>query len=228
MSHSRLFERALLVFITPTDVEPNRIVELARAACEGGVDVVQLRRPGAGGRELFEIGERLRDATRAYRRLLLINDRIDVALAVGADGVHLPAAGMDSLRARTLLGRSRILGRSVHTGEEIARERAVGVVDYLQFGPVFATPSKVRFGPPQGLRALSAAVEAAAPVPVVAVGGICEQTVAGVLEAGAGGVAVIRAIADAADVRAAAGGIAEAIERCRLTRASLRARRRDG
>jgi len=126
---------------------------------------------------------------------MVVNDRVDVALAAAADGVQLPADGLPVAAARTLLGAGRAIGCSVHGEEELAR--AAGA-DFILFGPIYDTPAKRVFGPPQGLDRLAACARRAT-LPVVAVGGIVPERVAEVLRAGAVGVAVIGAILDAAD-----------------------------
>ena len=127
-----------------------------------------------------------------------MNDRIDVALATGADGVHLPAAGMDTDRARALVGPDRMLGRSVHSIGEI-HALAGAALDYLQYGPVYATPSKAAYGAPQGEERFKEAVEAAGSRPLIAVGGINAERAARLRALGASGIAVIGAVAHAED-----------------------------
>ncbi len=138
---------------------------------------------------------------------LLVNERIDVAHAAAADGVHLPAASFPVEVARRLLGPEAWIGRSTHAPEEARRAAAAGA-DYVVLGPVFATPSKARFGPPLGIGALAAT---RVDVPVVAIGGITVAEVPALRRAGAGGIAVIRAILDAPDVAAAARALVAAL-----------------
>jgi thiamine-phosphate pyrophosphorylase len=125
----------------------------------------------------------------------MVNDRVDVVLATGADGVHLPADGLPVDAARALLGARATIGRSLHAAAEIPS--AAGA-DVLVFGPVYDTPSKRVFGPPQGVAKL-AEVALASPVPVLAVGGVTPERVVELRRAGACGVAVIGAILDADD-----------------------------
>jgi thiamine-phosphate pyrophosphorylase len=190
---------ARLSIITDDALAPEALSRIVESACAQARLVVQLRARDALGGRALALARRLREVTAAAGCLLVVNDRIDVALAADADGVHLPAAGMASERARRLLGPRRLVGRSVHSFEEIERERALGAADYLQFGPVFATPSKAAWGEPQGLARLSRAAQLARPLAVVAVGGIGVSNAAQVMAAGAGGVAVIGAVMHAAD-----------------------------
>jgi thiamine-phosphate pyrophosphorylase len=167
-------------------------------ALDAGLPAVQLREKDLPGRPLLALAERLRRATAARGAQLFVNDRLDVALAAGADGVHLGGASMPVEVARTLLP-GLLVGASVHGIEEAARSAA----DFLFFGPVFATPSKAAFGAPQGLAALEAAARAS-DRPVLAIGGLDAARVAAVRATGAHGVAVIRAILAAPDPAAAA------------------------
>lgn len=202
------------VFITPS--ADDRTADTVEAALRGGLRAVQLRDPRADGGSLFQVAARLRRATERRDALLIVNDRIDVALAIDADGVHLPARGFDTATARRLIGPDRLLGRSVHSIDEI--ERLAGPpagVDYVQFGPVFDTPSKRPYGPPQGVDALAAAARAAhaAGIATVAVGGIDGPRIDETFAAAADAVAVIRALSGAADPAAAAETLADAVRR---------------
>lgn len=208
-----------LCVITDDELSPDHVVVAVESACAAGPVVVQLRARRCGGRELFALAGRLREVTSTNRCLFLVNDRIDVALAVGADGVHLPAAGIPAAVARALLdrhgaqGKGLRLGLSIHSIEEI-RGNAPHV-DYFQFGPVFATPSKAAYGAPQGFASLVEAVAASAAVgrPLVAVGGINLGNANAVAVAGAAGIAVIRAVMRAPDARAATRALLAEITR---------------
>jgi thiamine-phosphate pyrophosphorylase len=167
------------------------------AACRGGVRAVQLRERDLDTRALLRLARQLRAVTRAHAARLLVNDRIDVALACDADGVQLPASSFHVADARLLLGDGRLIGVSTHSPDE-ARDAAALGADFVVCGPVFDTPSKRAFGAPLGLDALRAAVTACA-APLVAVGGITAETAAQVRETGAAGIAVIRALLLAPD-----------------------------
>jgi thiamine-phosphate pyrophosphorylase len=200
-----------LTLVTDDALAPDALVRIVERACSAGRVIVQLRAKNAGGRALLALARRLGAVTSAAGSLLVVNDRVDVALASGAGGVHLPAAGMASDQARALIGPKKLLGRSVHSLAEIDGERATGAVDYVQFGPTFATPSKAAFGPPPGLEELARAVERARPLPVVAGGGIDATNAAEVMRADAAGIAVIRAVMRAADAAAATSALFAAI-----------------
>ncbi len=182
--------------------------EVASQAVDGGVNVVQLREKDLPADELYGIAITLRAVLRG-RALFLVNDRLDVALASGADGVHLPERGLSPKVARELAGESCLIGRSVHSAAEARRAEADGA-DFVQAGAVFETASKPG-APPAGVELLRA-VAGAVRVPVVAVGGIIAGRVREVVAAGADGVAVIGAIMDAADPREAALALRRALD----------------
>jgi thiamine-phosphate pyrophosphorylase len=183
-----------------------RAVERALAAAPPGAVAVQLREKDLDGRDLLRLAEELRAVTRAAGAPLLVNDRVDVALAVEADGVHLPGGGLPISEARRLLGPGALVGTSAHAAEA-ARAAAEAGADFVVFGPVYATPSKLRYGPPQGLAALAAAARAARPVPVFAIGGIEPDNARDCVSAGATGVAVIRSALGADDPAAAVAAL---------------------
>lgn len=180
--------------------------DVVEAALHGGIRAVQLRERGLTDRELFALAQALRTSTRRHGAALLVNDRIDVALACAADGVHLPARSFTVAEARQLLGPDRLIGVSAHSAAEAAAAARAGA-DFAVIGPIFATPSKRAYGAPLGVTAIEAAAAAAAPMPVLAIGGITAETVAALRRHGAAGIAVIRAILDAADPRQAAAAL---------------------
>jgi thiamine-phosphate pyrophosphorylase len=169
-------------------------IEAARVAVAGGATVVQLRRKGATTDELVQAGRPFRELGATF----VVNDDIDAALLVEADGVHL---GRDDEGAERAREAGILLGLSASSVEE-AREAERGRADYIGAGPVWATPSKADADPPiglEGLREICVAVD----VPVVAIGGVDVTNAADCIRAGAAGVAVIRAVRDAAALRAA-------------------------
>ncbi len=177
------------------------LVQAVESALRGGARLVQLREKDLSGLALTQLGDDLRAATRRHGALLLVNDRVDVALAVEADGAHLAGASMRPEDVRPLLGPERWIGVSAHSLAE-AKEAEAGGADFVAFGPVFETPSKASYGPPVGLDALRAARQALS-IPVLAIGGIKAGNVAGVARAGADGFAVISAILADPDPEAA-------------------------
>ena len=171
--------------------------EIVAAAAQGGVGAIQLREKDLSARDLYALGARLQATLAPYRVPLLINDRLDVALALDAAGVHLAGHSLPTAVARRVLGPSKLLGVSTHSVEE-ARCAAEDGADFIVFGPVFTTPSKVIYGPPQGLQHLAAVVRAVR-IPVMAIGGIDHTNLPQVVQAGAYGVAMIRAVLAAPD-----------------------------
>ncbi|WP_181692414.1 thiamine phosphate synthase [Natronomonas sp. LN261] len=192
--------------------EGRSTVEIVEAAIDGGVDVVQLREKGASARERYELGLELRESTRAAGVPLIVNDRIDIAAAIDADGVHLGDDDLPVPLARERLGEDAIVGRSVST-PAAAREAESAGADYLGVGAVYGTTSK-ETTPEQsnvGLERIRA-VREAVDVPFVGIGGITPDNAAAVVRAGADGVAVISAITGSDDPEAATRRIAEAVE----------------
>lgn len=189
---------SLLVITDRRATRGRPLAAVVRAALEGGARLVQLREKDLEGGPLLHLALELRAETRRAGARLLVNDRIDVALAADADGVVLPADSFPTEVARRLLGPRTLLVRSTHSRAEAERAAREGC-DLVLFGPVFATPSKRAYGPPQGLEALRSA--SAAAVPVFAVGGITAGTARHAIEAGARGVAVIRDVMESRDPR---------------------------
>jgi thiamine-phosphate pyrophosphorylase len=173
------------------------LAETVAAAAQGGAGAIQLREKDLSARDLYTLGARLQTALAPYGVPLLINDRLDVALALDAAGVHLAGHSLPTAVARRVLGAGKLLGVSTHSVEE-ARCAADDGADFVVFGPVFTTPSKVAYGPPQGLQHLRTVVHAVR-IPVIAIGGIDHTNLPQVVQAGAYGVAMIRAVLAAPD-----------------------------
>lgn len=174
----------------------------AEAACDGGAAVVQLRTKHATDRQTLEWARIIRAMTRRANVHFIINDRFDLALAAEADGVHLGQSDLPPARlpqsARTRL----TVGFSTHDLEQVAAATRAPV-DYVAFGPVFGSESKDSLYGARGLEALGRAVRAAAPRPLIAIGGIASANLSAVLGTGAAGAAVISAVAAADDPGAA-------------------------
>lgn len=175
--------------------------EVIVAAARGGAGAIQLREKDLSARDLYSLGARLQTALSPYGVPLLINDRLDVALALDAAGVHLAGHSLPTAVARRVLGPDKLLGVSTHSVAE-ARGAADEGADFVVFGPVFTTPSKLAYGPPQGLQHLATVVRQVH-CPVIAIGGIDATNLPQVLQAGAYGVAMIRAVLAAPDPRQA-------------------------
>jgi thiamine-phosphate pyrophosphorylase len=168
-------------------------------ALEGGVAALQLREKDLETRVLLEMAYRLRDLSGRHGAKLFINDRVDIALCVKADGVHLGSSGIPVSAARKVIGKGMLIGASAHSVEEAAQAEHQGA-DFVTLGPVYETPSKMRYGSPLGTDVLRKAREEIS-LPIFAIGGIGKTRVADVLESGAHGIALISAILSSRDVR---------------------------
>ena len=186
---------------TSSSAEFTRLFALVGACVLARVSLVQLREKQMRPRVLYELTRRAADLTRGSLTRLLVNDRADIALAAGADGVHLTARSLDPLVVRDIAPRDFLIGASTHTLAE-ARAASVSDADFAVFGPVFDTPSKHAYGAPLGLGALREAAHAVAPFPLVALGGITRANIPEVIAAGARGIAAIRLFGDESELDA--------------------------
>ncbi|HTY18384.1 MAG TPA: thiamine phosphate synthase [Myxococcota bacterium] len=194
------------------------LVEAVTAAVAGGVDWVQIRERGLAGRALFELADEVAAAARRAAQArgaavrILINRRIDVALALGLDGVHLGFDAVGPAQARALLGPDRLVGVSAHSPDEVAAAAREGA-SYAHLAPIFDPLSKPRERPPLGLDPLTAA--RCAGIPVLAQGGIDAGNAAAALASGAAGIAVTGAVLGAADPERAARALRAALDGAR-------------
>jgi len=203
-----------LYVITDSTLSPGRPhIEIARAALAGGADAVQLRDKGATAQNLCAAASEIQPLARKFGAVFIVNDRVDVALISGADGAHVGQDDMPAREARRILARPALLGVSCGTLEE-ARRAAKEGADYIGVGPIFPTPTKPDAGDAIGLERL-AAIVAAVGIPVVAIGGIDHENVAGVIRAGAAGAAVVAAVVAARDMAAAARALKTRIQEAR-------------
>ena len=161
-------------------------------ALKGGAKAVQLREKDLGTREMLDMAYALREITTRYQASLFINGRVDIAMAVGADGVHLGISDMPVHAARKAAGSGILIGKSTHGVAEAKKAEQEGA-DFVTLGPVYETPSKLRYGKPVGLQTIEK-VKGEVSVPVFAIGGIRKERVGEVLRAGAYGIALISAI----------------------------------
>ncbi|MBI3078774.1 MAG: thiamine phosphate synthase [Deltaproteobacteria bacterium] len=201
--------RGLYVIVDNTPAPDRSHEEIARAALQGGARVLQLRAKTMGSGDYLRVARALRALTAAWGALLIVNDRVDVAALVSADGVHVGQNDLPPAAVRAILGPGRLVGLSTHSLEQAEAAQAGGVVDYVGFGPMFATQTKVSGRAPRGPEALRA-VRARVRLPVVAIGGITQDNVGEVVAAGADAVAVIAAVAGAPDMTAAARALCAA------------------
>lgn len=198
----RRFDLSLYLVLDPGLCARVGMVETARRAVAGGATMVQLRDKEATTDRMVETGRVLKSALGGTGAKLIVNDDVEAALAIGADGVHIGQSDRSAAEARTLLGRDAIVGVSVET-PELAKRVDPAVIDYVGAGPVFATPTKPDHKPPVGFDGLAALV-AAVSVPAVAIGGLKAGHAADVFASGAKGFAVVSAICGQPDPEAAA------------------------
>lgn len=171
-------------------------------ALRGGVRAVQLREKDLGTKELYETAYELRRLTSRYGAKLFINDRVDVALAVDADGVHIGASSLPIYKVRKLLGERKLIGVSCHNQVQAITAQEMGA-DFVTFGPVYFTASKAAYGDPVGLELLET-VTHMLQIPVFALGGISQKNCAEVVTCGVRGIALISAVMSAPEPRHAA------------------------
>ena len=199
-----------LYLVTDRDLSLGRsLEEVVSEAVAGGVTIVQLREKDASTGEFVELAFRLKDILRPHNVPLIINDRVDVALAVDAEGLHIGQSDMPYEIARKLLGPDKIIGLSVENMDDLLETNKLDV-DYVGISPVYGTPTKTDTAEPFGLEGLRRAVQLSVH-PTVAIGGMNASTIADVMEAGTDGVAVVSAICSSKSPRLAAKELNEII-----------------
>jgi thiamine-phosphate diphosphorylase len=211
------FPESSLYLITDRELSRGRLTpDVVKAALAGGVDVVQLRDKTVETSLMVEDGLRVRELTAKAGKPLIVNDRIDVALVIEADGAHVGQTDIPAAMARALLAAPRILG--VSTSEaDMARRAFQDRADYIGFGPLYHTATKQTVASPRGLEMLPQVLDAV-PIPVVVLGGISLDNIEDVVAAGADHVAVCSCIVAADDVQRAAATLKERMEKARTRR----------
>ena len=201
-----------LYLVTDRSLSKGRsTAEIVEAAAAGGVTCVQLREKSCGTREFIDEALALRPLLKARHIPLIINDRLDVALAVEADGVHLGQSDMPIAMARKIAGQALMIGISAESTEDALKAAQQGA-DYIGISPVFATPTKTDTAPPHGLEGVRKIRELVA-IPLVGIGGINQENAASVIAAGADGVAVVSAIVSADDPAEASKKLKSIVDR---------------
>ncbi len=199
-----------LCVITDPGLAPGRDhVAIAEAALAGGADMIQLRDKTGNLRELLPQARAIQSLCRSRGALFIVNDRVDLALAAGADGAHVGQEDLPAASARRLLGPRRVLGVSTHSLAQAEAARQAGA-DYVGFGPMYATGTKATGYAPQGLGALRE-LRRVVSLPILAIGGINLENVSQVIEAGATAPAVISAVVAAPDIAAAAAAFRQRV-----------------
>ncbi len=207
------FDLSVYLVIGPDHCAGRPMADVAEAAVRGGAGLVQLRDKASSTRRQIDDARELKARLTPHHVPLLINDRVDVALAAGADGVHLGQSDMDPTDARRLLGMSAIIGVTVHNLDE-ARGVPCDQVDYVSIGGVFATTSKNNPNPPIDVTGC-AEIAALFDLPLVAIAGITPGNAASVIAAGVEGIAVISAVCAASDPSAAAADLHAIVQRAK-------------
>lgn len=216
ISQTELRDRLALYYVADPEQTDRDFLHLVDEALAGGVTALQLRAKRMDGGVMYDLAVALRDRCRAAGALFFVNDRVDVAMACGADGVHVGTKDLPLAETRRLVGRRMIVGYSPLDLAEVMASKAAGA-DYVGLGPVFGTASKADAQPDLGLPAL-AEQAVAANLPSVAIGGITIANAGSVIRAGVDGAAVISAIQGASDPRQAAESLALAINLARIER----------
>ncbi len=182
--------------------QSSRLLHGVEEALKAGVRAVQLREKDLPTRELLAVAYKMRELTTSYGARLFINDRLDIALSVDADGVHLGQSGIPVEAARKITPGEFLIGASTHNVAEALAASGEGA-DFVTFGPLYRTPSKLRYGEPVGLDALKEVTEKIT-IPVFGIGGVKIDTIGDVISSGARGIALISGILGDADIKKAA------------------------
>ena len=202
MSTPRTFDLRLYVVLDPAVAGGRSVVEIARQAIAGGATMLQLRDKRSADRDVLAAATAIADLCRTARVPFIVNDRVDIAWASGAAGVHLGHDDLPPAVARRLLGADAIIGMSAGNLDELAAALPARP-DYLGVGPMYATRTKSDAGAPVGPAMIRTLREAAPAIPLVGIGGITAENAAAVLAAGADGIAVVSAVVAAKDVESA-------------------------
>ncbi len=199
-----------LYLITDRHVSRKPLPEAVREALKGGVRAVQLREKDLPVRELLSLAKELRNITREYGAKLFINERVDVAVEVDADGVHVGYNGINIASARKIVGKNMLIGCSTHNKMEAVSAQSGGA-DFITYGPIYETPSKMKYGLPvgiDGLKSLSCDVR----IPIFAIGGIKGGNMRYAFGYGASGVAMISAILGSDDIESSSRKFTQAVK----------------
>lgn len=200
-----------LYFVTPDCDDAGKLADICEQAAKGGVDVIQLRYKKNDVRQFLALALKIKAVCADYQIPFIINDRIDVALACDADGVHLGQSDMPIEIARNILGTDKLVGLSIEEESQIFDSQNQ-YADYLAISPVFATDSKKDTKQPLGLKGLRRAVENSHK-PVIAIGGINQSNIQSIMQQGSAGVAIISAISAADDICKAAQNLKQEVKK---------------
>ena len=199
----RIDFRLYLVTDSKQLTDNRSLITAVRQALKGGVKAVQLREKNLETLELLKMADKIRDLTKQFNASFFINDRFDIAVAVGADGVHLTQNSIPAAAVRKAVKKKLLIGVSTHSLKE-AREAEKGGADFITVGPVYRTPSKLKYGKPIGLDILKK-ITSKMNIPVFAIGGIKSSNINYIKEAGAYGAAMIREVLASKNINRKAG-----------------------
>ena len=191
----------LYVIIDRRTIKNKSLFQVVRETIEGGAIAIQLREKEMESRDLYHFASSLKKVAKKRKVLFIVNDRIDIAQAVDADGVHLGQEDLPIKIARKLLGRNKIIGATVRNLPQALKAQREGA-DYVSLGPIFSTRTKKNLPLPRGLKAITR-IKKKIKIPLIAIGGIDRDNVAKVMRAGADGVAVASAVVKAKNIRKA-------------------------
>ncbi|MBI3026979.1 thiamine phosphate synthase [Candidatus Woesearchaeota archaeon] len=187
-----------LYFITDSKLTKRTVIDDVKAAVKGGVKIIQYREKEAPAKQIIEYAQKINQICKKNHVLFLVNDRIDVALAIGADGIHIGKEDVPYQYARKLLGKGKLIGMSAHSVKDALQNQQLGA-DYTSIGPIYLTTTKKDAKLSIGLSPISQ-LKTKLRIPFVAIGGINESNIDGVLEAGARNIAIISGIATKTNV----------------------------
>lgn len=212
------FSDVALYAVTPESTDKTFLLEKCAQLLEGGVDALQLRNRSLSDRDLLELGKRLKEKCAEKGALLIVNNRVDLALAIEADGIHVGHEDLPVPFVREMIGHRKIVGMSTHSLPEAISAQKLGV-DYVSCGPIWATPTKPAYKP-VGLN-LIGLYNAALRVPYVVIGGVNENNIDQIVESGAKTVAVVRALFEANDPAQMAKTFSQKIKKNRMKQEAL-------
>lgn len=212
------FSDVALYAVTPESSDKNFLLETSIKLLQGGVDALQLRNRSLSDRELLDLGKRLKEKCAEQDALFIMNNRVDLALAVEADGIHIGHEDLPVSFVREMIGHRKIVGMSTHSLPEAISAQKLGV-DYVSCGPIWATPTKPDYKA-VGLN-LIGLYNAALRVPYVVIGGVNETNIDQVVASGAKTVAVVRALFEAKNPEALAKTFLEKIRTNRIKQEAL-------
>jgi thiamine-phosphate pyrophosphorylase len=204
---------SLYVIVDRRMIKDKSLFQVAREVIAGGATTIQLREKNMESGDLYNLASSIKEVAKKRRVLFLVDDRVDIALAVNADGVHLGEKDLPIKIARKLLGRDKIIGVTVRNLSQALKAQREGA-DYVSLGPIFSTKTKGNLPPPRGLKAITQ-VKKKIRVPLLAIGGINKDKVAEVIRIGADGVAVVSAIMGAKNVRKATQELLKQIKKAK-------------